>query len=160
MIWLTIVSVFVLIQVSYSSIVPDVFPLDFCGELIVIQYASHHFPFRITFEIYILKVVQKNIWSDGNRRSNRYENWNDRMMETYDEMFCLLTVKSSHLEVFLTSWHGYISDSSFRHLIQCLRDISKRFDLQISETSPGRFISGFLRDAFSRIWDCNSWPSK
>ena len=135
--------------------------LKYCSRCVSIRLLRlFHFPFRITFEIYIPKVVQKNIWSDGNRRSNRYENWNDRMMETYDEMFCLLTVRRSGLEVFLTSWHGYISDSSFRHLIQCLRDISKRSDLQISETSPGRFISSFLRDAFSCICDCNSWPSK
>ena len=59
----------------------------------------------------------------------------------------------------LPSWHGCISDASLRHLIQRLRDISRRADLQISVTSPGRLIknvssetslnlSGFLRDVF------------
>ena len=35
------------------------------------------------------------------------------------------------------SRHGCISDGSLRRLMQRLRDISKRADLQISETSPG-----------------------
>ena len=39
-----------------------------------------------------------------------------------------------------SSRHGCISDASLRHLMQRLRDISKRVDLQISETSPVRCI--------------------
>ena len=38
------------------------------------------------------------------------------------------------------SRHGCISDASLRRLIQRLRDISKRADLQISDTSPWRLI--------------------
>ena len=38
------------------------------------------------------------------------------------------------------SRHGCISDASLRRLMQRLRDISKRADLQISETSTGRLI--------------------
>ena len=38
------------------------------------------------------------------------------------------------------SRHGCISDASLRRLMQRLRDISKRADLQISETSPVRCI--------------------
>ena len=48
------------------------------------------------------------------------------------------------VERFLYSWiprrHGRISDAFLRRLMQRLRDISKRADLQISETSPLRFI--------------------
>ena len=40
------------------------------------------------------------------------------------------------------SRHGCISDASLRHLIQRLKDISKKADLQISETSPGKLIKG------------------
>ena len=54
---------------------------------------------------------------------------------------------------------GCISDASLRRLIQRLRDILKRADLQVSETPPGRLIkdvsletslrsSGFLRKVF------------
>ena len=37
------------------------------------------------------------------------------------------------------SWHGCISDASLRCLKQLLRDILKRADLQILETSPLRY---------------------
>ena len=58
------------------------------------------------------------------------------------------------------SWHGCISDASLRRLIQCLRNISKRADFQISETSPGRFIKDVssetslrsLRFSQRRLW--------
>ena len=40
----------------------------------------------------------------------------------------------------LPSGHGCISDASLRRLIQRLRDVSKRADLQISETSRWRLI--------------------
>ena len=40
----------------------------------------------------------------------------------------------------LPSRHGCISDASLRHLMQCLRDISKRADWQTLETSPVRCI--------------------
>ena len=43
------------------------------------------------------------------------------------------------------SGHGCISGASLRRLIERFRDISKRADLQISETSSWRLI----RDAFS-----------
>ena len=36
-------------------------------------------------------------------------------------------------------------DASLRRLMQRLRDISKRADLQISEPSPGRLFKGYLR---------------
>ena len=42
----------------------------------------------------------------------------------------------------LTSRHGCISDASLRRLTQCLRDVSDRADLQISETSLMRSIKG------------------
>ena len=42
----------------------------------------------------------------------------------------------------LPSWHGCISDAYLRRFTQCLRDNSKRADLQISETSPRRLIKG------------------
>ena len=40
----------------------------------------------------------------------------------------------------IPSRHGRISDASLRRLMQRLRDISKRADLQISEMSPVRCI--------------------
>ena len=40
-------------------------------------------------------------------------------------------------------------------LIQGLRDITKRVDLQIYETSPGKLV--FSETYLSCIWDCNSW---
>ena len=58
------------------------------------------------------------------------------------------------------SGHGCISDASLRRLIQRLRDISKRADLQISETSPWRLIKDVssetslrsLRFSQRRLW--------
>ena len=47
---------------------------------------------------------------------------------------------------FLPSQHGCISDVSLRRLIQRLRDIAKRADWQISETSPGRLIRDVLSE--------------
>ena len=60
----------------------------------------------------------------------------------------------------LPSRHGCISDASLRHLVQCLRDISKRADLQILETSPARCIKDVsletslrsLRPSQRRLW--------
>ena len=45
----------------------------------------------------------------------------------------------------------WISDAFFRRLIQRLRDISKRADLQISETSPGTLIKGVCSEASVRL---------
>ena len=39
---------------------------------------------------------------------------------------------------------GCISDASLRRLIQRLRDILKRADLQVSETPPGRLINSTI----------------
>ena len=58
------------------------------------------------------------------------------------------------------SRHGCISDASLRRLMQRLRDISKRADLQISETSPVRCIKDVssetslrsLRSSQRRLW--------
>ena len=58
------------------------------------------------------------------------------------------------------SGNGYISDASPRRLIQRLRDISNRADLQISETSPWRLIKDVssetslrsLRFSQRRLW--------
>ena len=55
------------------------------------------------------------------------------------------------------SRHRCISDASLRRLIQRLRDILKRVDLQISEKSPGRLIKDFssetsLRSSQRRLW--------
>ena len=58
------------------------------------------------------------------------------------------------------SWHGCISHLSLTRLMQRLRDISKRADLQISETSPVRFIKDVssemslrpLRSSQRRLW--------
>ena len=50
--------------------------------------------------------------------------------------------KNEHFSSPIPSRHGCISDASRRRLIQRLRDISKRADLQISETSPVRCIKG------------------
>ena len=47
--------------------------------------------------------------------------------------------------MFHPSRHGCISDAFLRRLMQRIRDISKRADLQISETSPMRCI----KDVFS-----------
>ena len=47
----------------------------------------------------------------------------------------------------VSSRHGCISDAYLRRHIQRLRDISKRADLQISETSPKRLI----KDVSSKI---------
>ena len=60
----------------------------------------------------------------------------------------------------LLSRYGCISDASLRRLIQRLRDISNRADLQISETSPGILIKDvssemsqrFLRFSQRRRW--------
>ena len=48
------------------------------------------------------------------------------------------------------SRHECISDVSLRRLIQRLRDISKRVNLQISETSPGRLIRDFSSETSLR----------
>ena len=48
------------------------------------------------------------------------------------------------------SWHGCISDASLRRLMQRLRDISKRADLQISETSPMRCIKDIASETSLR----------
>ena len=61
---------------------------------------------------------------------------------------------------FYGSRHGCISDASMRRLMQHLRDISKRVDLQISETSLVRCIKGVssemslrsLRSSQRRLW--------
>ena len=65
------------------------------------------------------------------------------------------------------SWHGCISDTSLRRVIQRFRDISKRVDLKISETSARRLIKDvsseatmiFSETSLSCIWDCSSGPS-
>ena len=51
---------------------------------------------------------------------------------------CLISTFSGILTC--PSRHGCISDASLRRLMQRLRDISKRADLQISETSAKRLI--------------------
>ena len=50
----------------------------------------------------------------------------------------------------LRSWHGCISDASLRLLMQCLRDISKRGDFQISETSHGSLIKSVSSETYLR----------
>ena len=69
----------------------------------------------------------------------------------------------------IPSRHGRISDASLRRLMQRLRDISKRADLQISEMSPVRCIKDvspktkdvseisqiFSETSLCCIWDCN-----
>ena len=60
----------------------------------------------------------------------------------------------------LHSRHGCISDASLRRLIPHLRDISKKADMQISETSPGKLIRDVsletslrsLRFSHRRLW--------
>ena len=58
----------------------------------------------------------------------------------FAEVFMLSYFSTVDCATILPSRHGYISDASLRCLIQRLRDVSKRPDLQIPETSPGRFI--------------------
>ena len=61
------------------------------------------------------------------------------------------------------SWHGCISHLSLTRLMQRLRDISKRADLQISETSPVRCFNDVstetslrsLRSSQRRLWDAS-----
>ena len=50
----------------------------------------------------------------------------------------------------LSNQHGCISDVSLRRFMQRLRNISKRADLQISETSSGRLIKDFSTETFLR----------
>ena len=61
-------------------------------------------------------------------------------------IFCLIMIQVLipdaiyFLVINPTIRHGCILDAFWRRLIQRLRDISKRADLQISETSPWRLI--------------------
>ena len=73
-------------------------------------------------------------------------------LERYKQVMIKLFICSSR--------HGCISDAALRRLIQRLRDILKRANLQISETSPGRFIKDVssetsqrsLRFSQRRLW--------
>ena len=54
-------------------------------------------------------------------------------------------------EMSLLSRYGCISDASLRRLVQRLRDISNRADLQISETSPGILIKDVSSEMSQRF---------
>ena len=75
-------------------------------------------------------------------------------------MLFLISDQNLHYGGTKSSRHGCISDASMRRLKQRIRDISKRTDLQISETSPGRLIKDIsletslrsLRHSQRRFW--------
>ena len=62
---------------------------------------------------------------------------------------CKRKVATTYLAI--PSGHGCISDASLRRLIERLRDISKRADLQISETSPGRLVKDVFSETSLRL---------
>ena len=66
--------------------------------------------------------------------------WKSAHFFVFEKCFfcCLISTFSGILTC--PNRHGCISDASLRRLMQRLRDISKRADLQISETSAKRLI--------------------
>ena len=60
-------------------------------------------------------------------------------LHSFSRLFCHATGAPTQV---LSSRYGCISDASLRRLMQSLRDMSKRTDLQISEMYPVRCIKG------------------
>ena len=72
----------------------------------------------------------------------QYSNYDPIVQSIVDPTLEAIAKYKNHSDILTIqpSRHGCISDASLRLLIQGLREISKRTDLQTSETSPRRLI--------------------
>ena len=91
-------------------------------------------------KVYQFFKIYKRFYKKGEKNSHTIVNEKRKTEKSWDLFYLIgyfmkpLKMAVNHF-FFNPSRHGCISDASLRRLMQHLRDISKRADLQISEVS-------------------------